>query len=144
MVLDDSTVANALKIATKAHKGQIDKAGVPYIEHPKKVASFVHTPIEKVVALLHDVVEDTDYTFKDLQNEGVPAEAIEALRLLTHNENTDYIDYIDSIIKSENKLAITVKMADLKHNMDISRLNGKKPPKYEIYKLCYERLKNAR
>lgn len=110
----------AKEIAVKAHAGQVDKAGKPYIEHPAHVAAAVEGEKAKAVAWLHDVVEDTDLTFEDLSAAGVDDEAIEALRLLTHEEDVPYMDYVAKIKTSE--LARTVKLADLAHNSDLSRL----------------------
>ena len=112
----------ALKIATEAHKGQVDKAGVAYIEHPKFVANLVNTEEEKIVALLHDVIEDTTGTLQDLKKYGFSKEVIEAIILLTKNKTVKYSEYIRNI--KLNKIARIVKIADLKHNSDISRLSS--------------------
>lgn len=112
----------ALKIATEAHKGQVDKAGVAYIEHPKFVANLVNTEEEKIVALLHDVIEDTTVTLQDLKKYGFSKEVIEAIILLTKNKTVKYSEYIRNI--KLNKIARIVKIADLKHNSDISRLSS--------------------
>ena len=108
-------------IACLAHKGQIDKAGVSYINHPRTVASFVDTEEEKVVALLHDVLEDTDVKEDDLR----PVfgdDIVDALLLLTREDGVDYFDYIKRIKESGKQVAINVKLADLKHNSDVSRV----------------------
>lgn len=110
----------ALKIATEAHKGQVDKAGVPYINHPLTVASLVETEEEKIVALLHDTIEDTNITEQDLLNYGFSNKIVEAVKLLTHNKNVPYMDYVAKI--KNNELARKVKIADLTHNSDLSRL----------------------
>jgi len=110
----------ALKIATEAHKGQVDKAGVPYINHPLTVASLVETEEEKIVALLHDTIEDTNITEQDLLNYGFSNKIVEAVKLLTHNKNVPYMDYVAKI--KDNELARKVKIADLTHNSDLSRL----------------------
>ena len=112
----------ALKNATEAHKGQVDKAGVAYIEHPKFVANLVNTEEEKIVALLHDVIEDTTVTLQDLKKYGFSKEVIEAIILLTKNKTVKYSEYIRNI--KLNKIARIVKIADLKHNSDISRLSS--------------------
>ena len=112
----------ALKIATEAHKGQVDKAGVAYIEHPKFVANLVNTEEEKIVALLHYVIEDTTVTLQDLKKYGFSKEVIEAIILLTKNKTVKYSEYIRNI--KLNKIARIVKIADLKHNSDISRLSS--------------------
>lgn len=110
----------ALIIAREAHKNQIDKASDPYINHPIFVASLVDSEDEKVVALLHDVLEDTDYTIELLRQKGLTAKQEEALMLLTHKDTNDYFAYVSKI--KNNPLAKVVKMADLRHNMDLGRL----------------------
>lgn len=107
-------------IARKAHAGQFDKAGKPYIEHPAHVAASVEGDKAKAVAWLHDVVEDTDTTFEDLTEQGIDGEVIDALRLLTHDKSVPYMDYVAKV--KTNELARTVKLADLAHNSDLSRL----------------------
>ena len=119
MIYTELTV-NAMKIAFKAHKDQIDRAGVPYIYHPIHLAESMDDEYLIVVALLHDVVEDSDITFDELIESGFPNEVINALKLLTHDLNVDYFEYIQLI--SKNQLASKVKLTDLKHNSDISRL----------------------
>ena len=108
----------ALFIAARGHKGQRDKAGKPYIFHPIKVSLNVKGRDEKIVALLHDVIEDTDYTINDLKF--LTDDQREALILLTHDENMPYMSYSESIKK--NKLASRVKLADLGQNMNLKRL----------------------
>ncbi len=110
----------AMIIAYNAHNGQADKAGVPYIYHPIHVAEQMTTETECIVALLHDVVEDTEVTFKQLET-FFSGEVIEILKVLTRNENADYYEYIKKIKK--NPIARKVKIADLNHNLDITRLN---------------------
>ena len=124
----------ALKIATEAHKGQVDKAGVPYINHPLTVASLVDTEEEKIVALLHDTIEDTNITEQDLLNYGFSNKIVEAVKLLTHNKDVPYMDYVAKI--KDNELARKVKIADLTHNSDLSRLKEiteKDKKRYEKY-----------
>ena len=111
----------ALQICFDAHKDQVDKAQIPYVFHPFHLADQMQTEAETVVALLHDVVEDSDYTFADLEKEGFGEEIINALKLLTHNDGSKYMDYVAKI--KENPLAKAVKLADLKHNSDITRLD---------------------
>lgn len=110
----------AMAIAYNAHHGQKDKSGVPYVFHPFHVAEQMEDEDSTVVALLHDVVEDTPVTFSDLEKEGFPEEILEALKLLTRKKGVSYQDYIKKI--KENPLATRVKLADLDHNRDISRL----------------------
>lgn len=124
----------ALKIATEAHKGQVDKSGVPYINHPLIVASLVDTEEEKIVALLHDTIEDTNITEQDLLNYGFSNKIVEAVKLLTHNKNVPYMVYVAKI--KDNELARKVKIADLTHNSDLSRLKEiteKDKKRYEKY-----------
>lgn len=109
----------AMQIAYEAHHGQLDKSGVPYIYHPIHLAEQMDTETETIVALLHDVVEDTPVTMEDLSEE-FSEEVIEALKLLTHDENEDYMSYIQKL--KQNSISRKVKKADLRHNSDMSRL----------------------
>ena len=110
----------ALAIAKDAHKGQVDKAGVAYIQHPLFVASLVEGELAKTVALLHDVVEDSDWTLEDLRKDGLPEEVVQAVGILTKKRNENYEEYILRV--KQNPLARQVKLADLQHNSDLSRL----------------------
>ena len=112
----------AMQLAYNAHKGQVDKGGAPYIIHPLYVAEQMTDELSTVVALLHDTVEDTAVTIKDIQNQGYPYEVVEALALLTKPRNVSYMDYIVRI--KTNVIATKVKIADLKHNMMLTRLVG--------------------
>ena len=122
-------------IARIAHKGQVDKSGTDYINHPFAVARCVETEDEKCVALLHDVLEDSTFTADDLRAAKIPNKIIEAVKILTHKDGVSYDDYISQI--KQNELARKVKMSDLTHNMDLSRLNEatdkdlKRKEKYE-------------
>lgn len=128
----------AMKIAFEAHKNQVDKSGIPYIYHPIHLAEQMNDEATTCVALLHDVVEDTDITFEDLQMEGFSDEIMEALRLLTFDKtdlfekdvkcfDLKYLkelkrqDYISGIRK--NDIACAVKLCDLEHNRDLTRLD---------------------
>ncbi len=111
----------ALKLSFEAHKEQIDKSGMPYVFHPFHLAEQMDTEEKVIVALLHDVVEDTDYSLKDLENMGFPESVIHALALLTHERGVPYMDYVARI--KENPIARAVKLADLRHNSDLSRLD---------------------
>lgn len=106
----------ALSIATAAHAGQLDRDGYPVILHPLTVGLMGHTDEEKMAGFLHDVVEDTDYTFDDLSQQGIPSGVVNALHLLTHEKGTDYYDYVQRIIDSGNPIALQVKYNDLRHN----------------------------
>ena len=124
----------ALKISFNAHKNQVDKTGVPYVFHPFHLAEQMDDEASVCVALLHDVVEDTEYTFDDLEKEGFTKEIIDAIKLLTHDPRVPYLDYVNMI--KENTIATKVKLADLKHNSDLSRLDltvDKIPPKLDLY-----------
>lgn len=111
----------AIQIALDAHKGQTDKGGHPYILHPLRVMHNLSNIDEKIVAVLHDVVEDSNYAFADLAKKGISNKCIEALMLLTHEKGMPYMAYIDKI--KSNKLATLVKLSDLKDNCDLSRLS---------------------
>lgn len=112
----------AMRIAYEAHNGQYDVNGVPYIFHPYHVAEQMTDEITVCVALLHDVVEDTDVTFEQLEQD-FPPEVITALKLLTHDSGTDYYEYVERI--GTNPVARAVKLADIEHNSDTSRITGK-------------------
>lgn len=111
----------ALKICFDAHKNQTDKSGLPYVFHPFHLAEQMETEETIIVALLHDVVEDTNVTLEDLEGEGFKSEIIEAIALMTHDDKTDYMDYVRAI--KNNPIAKAVKLADLKHNSDLSRMD---------------------
>ena len=111
----------AIQLMYQKHKNQVDKAGMPYVLHPLHVAEEMTDEIRTTTALLHDIVEDTDVTFDDLIKMGYPDEVIDALRLLTHKEGLDYFEYVKQI--GTNPIATDVKIADLTHNSDLSRLN---------------------
>lgn len=113
-----------LGIALKAHGGQHDIDGNPVILHPLTVGLAGKTPEEQCAGFLHDVVEDTPYTFDDLLQMGVSSEIVDALRLLTHDESEPYLDYVRRIAGSGNRLAIAVKLNDLHHNLERGRRMG--------------------
>lgn len=114
-----SLTNKAMKIAYDAHHGQLDCNGVPYIFHPYHLAEQMSDEITVCVALLHDVAEDTDITIEQLEKD-FPKEVTEALKLLTHNAGADYFEYIKAI--KNNPVAKAVKVADLIHNSDQSRI----------------------
>lgn len=111
----------ALKLCFEAHKNQTDKSGIPYVFHPFHLAEQMKDEATTIAALLHDVIEDTDYTMADLEKMGFPADVLEALELLTHNDDTPYMEYVAKI--KDNPIAKAVKLADLEHNSDLSRLD---------------------
>ena len=110
----------ALKLCFESHKEQTDKTGMPYVFHPFHLAEQMTDEPSTVCALLHDVVEDTDCTFEDLRGMGFPETVIDALKLLTHEDGVPYMDYVAKI--AHNPIAKAVKIADLKHNSDLSRM----------------------
>lgn len=137
-----STIKRAIQIATEAHKGQFDKAGREYIGHPIRVMEMGKTEDEKIVGVLHDVIEDSDWTFERLEAEGFSQEVINALRCVTKtSENENYDDFIDRVKK--NLLAAAVKINDLTDNMDIRRLpylSDKDVKRLKKYLKAYKKL----
>lgn len=111
----------ALELCFEAHKDQVDKSGLPYVFHPFHLAEQMETEETIIAALLHDVVEDTDYTLEDIKEMGFGDAVVDALSLLTHDDDTNYMDYVRAI--KGNPIAKTVKLADLRHNSDITRLD---------------------
>ena len=141
-MINSKLTKKAMIIAYNAHMNQFDKAGVPYIYHPIHLAEQMNTEIECVVALLHDVVEDTNITFEQLEKE-FPKEIIDILKLLTHDKKTSYMDYIKKI--KENTIAKKIKIADILHNSDETRLDNitlKDLVRREKYKKALEFLKD--
>ena len=110
----------AMRICYAAHEGQVDKSGVPYVFHPLHLAEQMETEEEICTALLHDVVEDTKWTLAELEAEGFPASVLDAVRLLTREKDVSYMAYIERL--SGNRIARKVKLADLEHNSDLTRL----------------------
>ncbi len=137
-----STLHRAIEIATEAHRGQLDKSGKDYIGHPLRVMEMGKTEEEKIVGVLHDVVEDTEWTFEGLAAEGFSEEVIVALRCVTKtSENENYDDFIERVKK--NPLAVAVKINDLTDNMDIRRLpylNDKDIKRLKKYLKAYKKL----
>lgn len=122
----------AYKLACEAHAGQVDKGGNPYIQHPETVAGMVDSDEEKAAAYLHDVLEDTDVTIEQLIDAGFPYDIIRAVLLLTKQPGQDYHEYL-ALIKGK-PIARKVKIADLRHNMDISRL-GREPTPDDVARI---------
>ena len=111
----------AIEIAVEAHSGVNDKGGAPYILHPLAVMHSLETENEKIVGVLHDVVEDSDWTFEKLADEGFSSEIVDAVRSVTKaSEDSDYSDFIRRV--KGNPIGTKVKIADLKHNMDVTRI----------------------
>ena len=120
MIYTDAT-KKAMKLCFQAHKDQTDKSGIPYVFHPIHLAEQMKDEDTTVVALLHDVVEDTAYTPEDLAAMGFNDRVIAAIRLMTHDENIPYMEYVAKI--KENPIAKAEKLADLAHNSDTTRLD---------------------
>ena len=137
-----STLQKAIEIATEAHKGQLDKSGKEYIGHPLRVMEMGKTEEEKIVGVLHDVVEDSSWTFEALEAEGFSKEIVDALRCVTKlSENENYDDFIERVKK--NPLAVAVKINDLSDNMDIRRLpylSDKDVKRLKKYLKAYKKL----
>ena len=110
----------ALRLAYEAHAGQFDKSGVPYVFHPLHLAEQMEDEESIIAALLHDVVEDTACSLADLRAMGFPEKALEAVALLTHDPAEPYLSYVARV--KENPIARRVKLADLRHNSDLSRI----------------------
>lgn len=112
----------AIHLCFAAHKEQTDKSGMPYVFHPFHLAEQMSNEYTTITALLHDVVEDTDYTLSDLEEMGFPKEVVDAIALMTHDKAVPYMEYVAKI--KENPIARTVKLADLRHNSDTTRLDA--------------------
>lgn len=140
--MDISIVDIALQIAAKAHAGAVDRDNQPYILHPLTVGLMGHTDEERAAGFLHDVVEDTDWTFEALLEAGIPQGVVGALRLLTHDKTEGYYDYVQRIIDSGNPIALQVKYNDLQHNYArgkaYPRLQAKHGPALEMVKAAIE------
>lgn len=124
-----STLQRAIEIAVHAHRDQTTKDGQPYVLHPITLMMRVDSEVEKIAAVLHDVVEDTQTTLDDLKSEGFSDEVIAVIDLLTHPEELSYDDYIDRL--AANPIARKVKLADLGHNMEITRIPDPGPKDFE-------------
>ncbi|WP_239616862.1 GTP pyrophosphokinase [Cohnella mopanensis] len=133
----------AISIALQAHKGQIDKGGNPYILHPLAVMNRVETIEEKIVAVLHDVIEDTEVTIEQLREFGFSEEILKAISLLTRSKEDSYEEFIEKTIY--HRISRNVKIADIKENMNISRIKDPTEHDYkrlEKYKRAIERLES--
>ena len=114
-------IEKSLKIALKAYAGQKDKAGKTYILHPLRLMNNVDTEEEMAIALLHDVIEDSDFTEHDLLDKGIPSKVIEAVKCLSKLDGENYDDFIDRVL--ENELATKIKIVDIEDNINILRLS---------------------
>lgn len=120
MLYTDMT-KQALKLCFQAHKEQTDKSGMPYVFHPFHLAEQMEDEVTVTVALLHDVVEDTEYTLSDLKEMGFPDAVLTPLAKLTHDDSVPYLDYVKGL--RDDPVACAVKLADLRHNSDLTRLD---------------------
>lgn len=139
-----STLQRAIEIATKAHTGQFDEGGKEYIGHPLRVMEMGKTDAEKIVGVLHDVIEDTSITIEYLSEEGFSKEILDALLCVTKQSNNEDYDHFISRVMT-NPLAVKVKINDLRDNMDITRLNKvteKDLDRIRKYQKAYNRLIN--
>lgn len=138
MIYTDMTKI-ALKLCFEAHKDQTDKGGMPYVFHPFHLAEQMTDEDSTIVALLHDVVEDTDHTIEDLREMGFSERVLAAIKLMTHEPNVPYMEYVAQI--KTNATARAVKLADLRHNSDLARLTSVNPydeARAEKYKKAIE------
>jgi len=126
----------AISIASLAHAGQLDKGGEPYILHPLRVMMKLKDEKQRIVAVLHDVIEDTKVTDMNLIIQGLDIDLLNVILTLTRNKNESYDEYVDRISKDE--FAIQVKLADLEDNMDMSRIKSPKGKDYERVDKYYE------
>ena len=116
-----ATLERAIEIAVEAHKGQKDKAGNPYILHPLRLMFQMKTDNERMAAVLHDVVEDSDWTLDDLRKENFYNEVIDAVNLLTRDDNDSYEEFVQKA--ASNPISKAVKIADITDNLDLSRIS---------------------
>lgn len=131
----------AIILMYNMHKNQLDKGGMPYVLHPFHVAEQMDDEDSTVVALLHDIVEDTSITLNDLVDFGFSKSQIDAISILTHPDGMDYFDYIRRI--ATNEISLKVKLADLQHNMDLTRIDSvdnRDLERVKKYKKCYDYL----
>ena len=139
-----ATLESAIQLAAEAHSGQQDKAGKPYILHPIRVMLSVSTTDEQIAAILHDTVEDTDVTYEQLSEAGFSAEIISAVRALTKLDGESRVEAARRAVK--HPIARQVKLADVKDNLDISRiphLTDKDHARLDEYKLVQEILRSG-
>lgn len=136
-----NSLETAIKIAVTAHSGQVDKANQPYILHPLRVMFSLQTDKERIVGVLHDVIEDTDITYEYLKSNGFDDEIIEGIKSVTKVQDETYDEFIDRA--KLNSIGINVKLADLEDNMNINRIENptdKDCQRMEKYRKAKERL----
>lgn len=133
----DNLIFKALEIITTLFENDVDKGGMPYILHIEYVYKHVSSVNEKIVALLHDVIEDKNVTKEDLLEIGFPKKIVEDVVILTRVRPMEYSDYIDKLIKKGSVEALHVKLADLENNMDLTRIKNPTVKDYERVKKRY-------
>jgi (p)ppGpp synthase/HD superfamily hydrolase len=141
MITQEQLLERAVELAVAAHVGQRDRQGQPYITHPLRVMARVQGTREKIVAILHDVVEDTAWTLEQLREAGFPADIVHAVDCVTKREGEVYEDFVTR--SASDPTALRVKLADLEDNMDVRRLNEVTPKDMERlnrYLRAYRRL----
>ena len=142
----DDLIYKALEISAELFKHDTDKGGLPYMLHLLYVYRHVYTKEEKVIALLHDIIEEKNITEKELLYMGFPKKIVEDIIILTRKEGKDYSSYIENIIKNGTKEALEVKLADLKNNIDLTRIKHPTVKDYERvekrYMPSYEKILN--
>ncbi len=117
---ENSLLNQAIELARQAHANQVDKAGKPYLEHPWRVMNAVTTISEKIVAILHDAVEDSDLSLECLKKQGFTEDIIEAIDAITKRDGEPYSAYLERV--KANPLSLRVKIADMRDNMDMGRI----------------------
>ena len=144
MIYTDLT-KTAMRIAYDAHYGQVDRGKTPYIFHPMHVAESMKDEDSTVVAILHDILEDTPVSAELLRRKGIPERLVEAVETVTRRQDEPYMEYLYRIVNSKNELAVRVKYADVLHNLDETRTKSGKLPKYleDRYRHAEEILRKA-
>jgi (p)ppGpp synthase/HD superfamily hydrolase len=125
------SLEDAISLAVKAHRRRKDKAGAAYILHPLKVMLRMKTKDERIVAVLHDVIEDTNYTLEDLRKVGYSQKILRSLDYLTRRDGEEYEEFIKRV--KHNPLARKVKVADIEDNLDLGRI--RKPKKHDLKRI---------
>lgn len=142
----DNLLYKSLEISTILFKNDLDKGGFDYMNHLLYVYENVYTIDEKVIALMHDVMEDKKITKEELLDIGFPLDIVNDIKVLTKEEKGNYNSYIDKIIKEGSKRALEVKLSDLKHNIDLTRIKNPSINDYERvekkYIPAYEKILN--
>lgn len=138
-------LTKAIRLAVQAHQGQLDKGGKPYIFHPLRIMLQLENEEDQIIAVLHDVVEDTDWTLIRLRSQGFSEEIISALDSLTRRGNEDYDDYISRLLL--NPIACRIKLLDLRDNLDLARIKDETQDTWkrvEKYQKAQRRIQEAR